>query len=880
MDAIELPPRERDDFVAQATADNPELRTRIDALLRAHDDASSALGEAPPPVPTQADELQPGATIHAYKLVEEIGIGGFGNVWLAEQERPLKRLVALKVLKAGMDSREVVSRFEAERQALALMDHSSIAKVFDAGTTVLGRPFFAMEFVNGLPITEHCAEEKLGTRARVLLAVQICEGLKHAHQKGVIHRDIKPSNVLVLQQDGRSLAKIIDFGIAKAVGGRLSQATIHTRVDQMIGTPGYMSPEQLGESADIDTRSDVYSVGALLYELLTDEPPLDLTTSNLLAVQEKIANEEPVRPSTRISTKALAEPDSASLPMREVRGDLDWIVMRCLEKDRDRRYDSIGFLAADLQRYLDGEVVEAGPPTIRYRAGKFVRRNWPALLAVGAVFAILIAGTLISANQAHIAKLAKDQAEQAEAQTREEARLAEVARIRAEEAEAVTKEELVRATAVADFLESLLQSIDPAMAAGRDTAIVREVLQKAADGVEEASQGIPRVEVQLRSIVGTAHWSIGEFEEARVQLKRAFELSQEFYGEKDMHSLRLAMTLGPTIAEGGDYESAKGLMTWTYLALKEALGPDHERTRLALANLASVLTNIASTEELEPILRDLERATTLDSGPDHEDSLRVRNNLAFLLASIGQEQEAKELFISIAATQRETIGLEHPRTMATMNNLAGVHQKLNEFSEAEAIFRELLEAKTRILPEGHPSLIIGLNNLAHFLDDHGDREESAELRRLAIDTSLKHHGLESRYTLTLLLGEGMARLQNKEFELAEGAFQPVVEHGATVFGANSSALITAASNLAEVFVETGRADEACDLMAPFIEHIPTAFPESSGARRVYPARYGLMLHAAGRTEEARPYLDRALKELATEAEHAKWFERVERALLD
>jgi len=738
------------------------------------------------------------------------------------------------------------------------MDHPAIAKVYEAGTTPRGRPYFAMELVDGSTITDYCEERHLGTRERVRLEVQTCEGLKHAHQKGVIHRDIKPSNVLVVKQDGKAQAKIIDFGIAKAIGGRLSQATIHTRVDQMIGTPGYMSPEQLGESADIDTRSDVYSVGALLYELLTTRQPLDLSDSNLASLQEKIAKEEPVRPSTRLSTSASAAPERRHLPMREVRGDLDWIVMRCLEKDRDRRYDSIGFLAADLERYLDGEVVEAGPPTLRYRAGKFVRRNWTTLLAVSAIFLILIAGTVVSTRQA---------------------RIAEVAKIQAQEAQATTKEELVRATAVADFLESLLQSIDPAMADGRDTAIVREVLQQATDSVEEASQGLPRVEVQLRSIVGAAHWSIGEFEQARIQLERAFELSQEFYGERDMHSLRLAMTLGPAIAEDGDYDRAKELMTWTYNGLKEELGPDHEHTRLALSNLAAMLTDIASKEELEPILRDLERATSLDMGPDHEDSLRVRNNLAVLLSNIGQEQEALTLFESIAATQRELHGADHPRTMATLNNLAGIYEDTGREDDAERIFRELLGTKLRILPEGHPSILIGQNNLAHFLEDHDQSEEAAELRRLAIDASLQHHGLESRFTLTLLVGEGMARLKHEHYPEAETALRSVVDNAKAVFGESSALEVTAASNLAEVLVSTGRPEEACTLMEPYVPQIEAVFPESSGSRRVYPARYGLMLHAAGRTEEARPYLERALEEMANDEEHKKWFDRVERALL-
>lgn len=846
MDAVEMAESERAAFVRAACENDTELAKRVTALLKAHFNASTMLGEhAAPPVPTLEPDLQAGQRIQSFRLIEEIGVGGFGSVWLAEQEKPFQRLVAVKVLKAGMDSREVVARFQAERQALALMEHSGIAKVFDAGTTELGRPFFAMELVDGASITEHAEANSLDVRDRVRLVSKICAALKHAHQKGVIHRDIKPNNVLVTEQDGELCVKVIDFGIAKATGGRLAQATIMTRADQLIGTPGYMSPEQVEENKDVDTRSDIYSVGALLYELLTGKPPIDLTTLSFAAIQRKITSETPLRPSLRLKS----ETSTGAISAREVRGDLDWIVMRCLEKDRDRRYDSMGLLMSDLEHYLKGEVVSAGPPTLSYRTHKYIRSHWRGLLVASAMLAMLITGVVVSTGEAR----------------------------KAQQAEAEARLELVRAGAVADFLQELLMGIDPALAKGRDTSIIEEILDRATASVDEASKGLPEVEANLRNIVGHAHYSIGRFPEARLQLERAFEIRKELVGSEHLDTYQAAARLGPVLGEDGEYEAATELLRYAYEGLCKEQGIGHPDTRLARSNLAATLQARDMHVEVEPLLRLIETETIEEFGAEHEESLRAQNNLGVLLSRLGQLEEAKQRLEFIADVQENQLSIEHPKTMATLNNLAGVHEKLGEEAEAERIFRELLAAKKRLLPAGHPSLLTGQNNLAHFLADHNRHEEAAEIRAAAIASSMEHHGLANRFTLTLLIGEGLAQLTAKNYELAEAAFRPVVAEAPAVFGEGSSIQLVAQSNLAEVLLRTGRAVEAAELMKPVIEQLEAAFPESSDVHRAFPARYGLILFATGDHEAALPYLQQAHKDLPGMGLD-KWEARVEAAL--
>jgi serine/threonine protein kinase len=370
----------RDAYVQQACGNDAELGRRVRALLKAFDDGASFLEAPPSALPRTEDEPlreRPGAHIGPYKLLEQIGEGGFGVVFMAEQTLPVHRKVALKVLKPGMDTRQVVARFEAERQALALMDHPNIAKVLDGGETGSGRPYFVMDLVKGLPVTDYCDQERLTTRERLDLFVQVCRAVQHAHQKGIIHRDIKPSNVLVTVQDGAPLVKVIDFGIAKALGQQLTDKTVFTGFAQMIGTPLYMSPEQAALSnVDVDTRSDVYSLGVVLYELLTGTTPFvreRLKDAGYDEIRRIIREEEPPRPSTRISTLGRAattvstqrKSDPKRLS-RLCRGELDWIVMKALEKDRNRRYETASGFAQDVQRYLADERVQACPPSTSY----------------------------------------------------------------------------------------------------------------------------------------------------------------------------------------------------------------------------------------------------------------------------------------------------------------------------------------------------------------------------------------------------------------------------------------------------------------------------------------------------------------------------------
>lgn len=431
-------------YLQQVCGDNPELLNRVVLLLAAQAEQPDFL-ESPAVAVLTIDQgitEKAGGRIGPYKLLQQLGEGGMGVVFMAEQTEPVERRVALKVVKPGMDTREVIARFEAERRALALMDHPSIAKVLDAGTTESGRPYFVMELVRGIPITEYCDQQHLTTRERLELFVPVCHAVQHAHQKGVIHRDLKPSNVLVAEYDEEPVAKIIDFGVAKAIDQRLTEMTMFTQVGQLVGTVDYMSPEQAKlNQLDVDTRTDIYSLGVLLYELLTGGTPFERKRLHAAALDEMlriIREEEPPRPSTRLSSSSTL-PSIAAQRHTEprklttlVRGELDWIVMKALEKDRSRRYQTANAVAMDLQRYLTDEPVLACPPSATYRFRKFARRNKTALLAAVLVSVALVVGTVVSTWQAIRATRAERLAESALAAEADERRTAESQRNEAE----------------------------------------------------------------------------------------------------------------------------------------------------------------------------------------------------------------------------------------------------------------------------------------------------------------------------------------------------------------------------------------------------------------------------------------------------------------
>ncbi len=477
-DAAEISDAEqRIAYLHRACGEDRALRAEVEELLQ-HDAELGSLQEGPnaaiaPTLDFAPIAERPGTMIGRYKLVHEIGHGGMGVVYMAEQKEPVKRRVALKIIKPGMDTREVVARFNSERQALAMMDHQCVAHVLDGGSTESGRPYFVMELVDGTPITEYCDECRYTTRQRLELFIQVCDAVQHAHQKGVIHRDIKPSNILVTHYDAAIVPKVIDFGIAKAVHQPLTDASVYTQVSQMIGTPLYMSPEQAERTGqDVDTRTDVYALGVLLYELLTGTTPFDrelLRNSGLDEVKRIIREEDPLRPSTRLSTLGAAldtvvgkhHTDRRTLT-HELSGELDCIVMKAMEKDRNRRYESANDFARDLQRYLDDEPVQACPPSKAYRLGKFYRRNKAAFAAAALVLLSLVLGLAGTTWQAIRAAQAENLAEQRLTEVDEEHRLAQANYVRAREAvkqmlTRVADEELGRIPEMKDTRLSLLE---------------------------------------------------------------------------------------------------------------------------------------------------------------------------------------------------------------------------------------------------------------------------------------------------------------------------------------------------------------------------------------------------------------------------------------
>ena len=495
IEVLRRPAAEWPAYLDLICRDDAALRAELEDLLDAQQEASGFLER--PAIEVDATigaRLSEGAgtVIDRYKVLQLIGEGGFGAVYMAEQKVPVKRKVALKIIKLGMDTRQVIARFEAERQALAMMDHPNIAKVLDAGATDTGRPYFVMELVKGIPVNEYCDKNNLSTTQRLELFIRICNAVQHAHQKGIIHRDLKPSNVLITLHDGMPVPKVIDFGIAKATGHELTDKTLFTEFRQFIGTPEYMSPEQAEMSGlDIDTRSDIYSLGVLLYELLTGTTPFDgreLCKAGLGEIQRIIREEEPHKPSTRVSTMGDEATDiarhrhtDAGSLNRQLRGDLDWIVMKALEKDRTRRYETANGLALDVGRFLSDEPVLATPPSAPYRIHKFVRRNRVAVMASGLIAAALVLGLAA----------------------------ATVGFVQAQRQRALVAQEASRSRAVSAFLQEMLSSVDPAVSQGREVT-VRSMLDAAGERLEMGTMADqPATEASLRHTIGTTYESLG-----------------------------------------------------------------------------------------------------------------------------------------------------------------------------------------------------------------------------------------------------------------------------------------------------------------------------------------------------------------------------------
>jgi serine/threonine protein kinase/tetratricopeptide (TPR) repeat protein len=729
--ALERAIEDRASFLAEATSGDADLQEQVKRLLLAFQQ-SEELFEKPftPEIERELARLKPeeeGERIGRYKLLQEIGQGGFGTVWMAEQLEPLSRRVALKIIKLGMDTREVIGRFEQERQALAMMDHPNIAQVFDAGSTPFGRPYFVMELVKGIQITEFCDERQLDTQQRLELFGDVCSAINHAHQKGVIHCDIKPSNVMITLHGDKPVVKVIDFGVAKATQGKLTDKTLFTRFEQFIGTPAYMSPEQTAMSGlDIDTRSDIYALGILLYELLTGKPPFDAKTLASAGHEEMrriIREVEPSRPSLRLSTVAgderthlaRARRVASEKLNRTVRPDLDWIVMKAIEKDRERRYETANGLALDIQRFLANEPVSAGPPTARYRFSRFVRRNRVALRVAGAIATVLIGATVVSMTMAIRALKAEKQANQKATEEAEARKLADAARLDAD--------------SLSRFFARALQRGDPEHG-GREMTVVDAVKLAIKDLDDEISR-LSENEVELRrNSIWTLHKLGFTHEIIPLQEKvRDFYLSK--FGPQHAKSLDSSLNLAFYISrdrgtEGGIEKATRILEQLT--EYENVWPPEKIREWFqTLTNLRQCYRQLNRFEEAvkisEKALETCRRLYTSDS----EATLKAMTDLATVLSEAGRHQEAIAIRTEALEIQRKTSGPLHPQTLVTIHHLANLYHNAGNLDKALKLREDVLPQFREVLGLRNADTLMAMHNFAESCFEAGRKAEATKL---------------------------------------------------------------------------------------------------------------------------------------------------------
>jgi eukaryotic-like serine/threonine-protein kinase len=867
LSACNLPESERGAFLDRECGGDLELRREVEALLAggARSPVTAHLaGDLAAQVARALAGGAPGDVIGPYTLVSKLGEGGFGDVWLAERSKPFAQRVALKIVKPGMDSRTVVARFEQERQTLAVMEHPHIARVIDGGVTDAGRPYFVMEYVKGEPITAFAATHRLSVRQRLELFLPVCEAVQHAHRKGIIHRDLKPSNVLVEVVDGQPMPKVIDFGIAKAVDHAGRAQTLMTEKGLLVGTPEYMSPEQAEGLSDIDTRTDVYSLGVVLYELLVGAPPFDggeLRSKGYEEILRVIREVEPPRPSTR----AIAVIDQAATGLtretsRELAKELEWIPLKALRKDRERRYSSPESLAADIRRYLAGDALEAGPESRIYRAKKFVRRNKVQVSAVGAVALALVAGFGTTLWQAREAAA--------------QARRADERAIAAEKAEKAEKERADQLKKVSDFQSAMLSQIDTTKAGidlmtdvrerfvaalektgvpeadrtarvdslrqelvrvnATDTAaamIDRTILKPAIKAIDEQFKDDPETASSLRQALADLYETNGLYESALPLQEVALATRRRVLGDEHPETLQSINNMGFLLYSLGEFDRAEVLYHEAIEKRRRVLGEEHPDTIGSINNMGLLFRVQGRLDQAAPYYREALEKSRRVLGEDHPDTLQSINNTGVLFDLQGDTELAEQYYREALEKYRRVLGEDHPDTIGCVNNIGAMLWDLGRLSEAKVYWEQTLEKRRRVLGDEHPDTLQSINNMGALFRAEGELDKAESFYREALVKRRRVLGDEHPETLQSTNNMGvLLELQGKA-DQAESHYREAFTKRRRVLGEQHPETLLSVISMGSLLQSQGRNMDAIEVLSPFVSGARAAF-EGNNVRRL------------------------------------------------
>jgi non-specific serine/threonine protein kinase/serine/threonine-protein kinase len=776
--ALQCEPTERKAFLDSACSDDDRLRHQVDTLITAYETSYDLSGGTSAPSTNQG--LETPAAIGPYRLERVLGTGGMGQVWLAEQTEPVQRRVAVKLIRSGFYDPQVTQRFLAERQSLALMNHPSIAKVFDAGTTQEGQPYLVMEYVDGLPITEYCDVHALSIRERLRLFQLVCDGVQHAHQKTIIHRDLKPSNILVTEVDGKPVPRIIDFGLAKVLAQGMDAETMMTRAGSILGTLGYMSPEQADSGGeDIDTRSDVYSLGVILYELLVGALPLAFEKLTFYEILQHLREQDAPRPSTRLRTLHDAEViaqrrnSEPGIVSRQLRGDADAIVLKALAKDRTQRYATPAELAADIERYLRNEPVSAQSLSFSYVAGKYVRRHRVGVVSASAGVLLILAFVVAQAIQLRVIRQERD-----------------------------------RADRVSGFMVDMFKVSDPSEARG-STVTAREILDQSTHKVESELVSDPAVQTQLMQVMARTYMGLGLYSRAHDLAQRSLGNQTRILGPDDPKTLESAMLMGTILTDEGHEKEAESLLRKTLAQQSRIAGPEDPATLKTEDALATLMLRHAHYAEAEKLERGVTSIEVRKLGADNPETFRSLNSLASALRGEQKSAEAETLFHQILANEQRVLGTDHPYLLVTMHNLANMLAEEDRFDEAEPLYRQTLAIQQRVLGPDHPETASTLTTLANTVAESKGRQSEAEsLYREALATELRVVGPDHIYTTHAKEGLANCLSNQRRYAEADTLLREVLATRQRTLGPEDTDTLLTQYNLADVMLHQGSLADA------------------------------------------------------------------------